>query len=183
MPFRIRPVRQSRSSTVVFTARDDEVSAIDVAIGPCLERVGPRGGLVRPIVSPLDQHPDRIDHLERLFEILVPMERGDLIVERVEVKPGTLVTLSPGFANALREVNVLADEVQRAWLDAIDWPTGQQIGGLTMRLLDYSSKAVTAFHRGQPLYCWSGPELPFLAIASGQTPRDYEEYRRSKSRA
>ena len=155
---------------------------MNVAIGPCVERVGPRGGRVRPLVSPWDQRPGRLDHLERLFELLAGRERGGLVINRVHVEPGTLLTLSPAFAAALRDVDIGADRVQRLWLDAIDWPKGMQIGGLTMRLLDYSSKAIAARHRGQELYCWSGPELPFLGIASGRTKDDYEEYRRATAR-
>ncbi len=182
MPFRIRTVREPAACTVVFTARDDEVAAMDVAVGPCVERVGPRGGRVRPIVSPWEQHRDRMDHLESLFEILVPRKRGDLVVDRILVERGTLSTLNRDFASALREVDIGSERAQRAWLDAIDWPNGMQIGGLTMRLLDYTAKAAAAHHRGQALYCWSGPELPFLAIASGRTHSDYEEYRRVSGR-
>jgi hypothetical protein len=50
---------------------------------------------------------------------------------------------------------------------------------MTMRLLGYVAKAQTADQRGQALYCWAGPELPFLAIASGRTQGEYEEYRRA----
>jgi len=182
MPFRFRLTRSSRTCTVVFTATAQEVAAIDVTIGPCVERVGPRGGRVRPIVSPWDQHPDRIDHLERLFEILVPGDRGDLSVGRIQDGRGMLDTLSPEFANAIREFESGSEQIQRAWLHAIDWPKGMQIGGLTMRLLDYAVRATTAHQRGQALYCWSGPELPFLGIASGRTQADYEEYRRATGR-
>jgi hypothetical protein len=182
MSFRIRLIRRPRTCTVVFTATPEGIAAMDVGIGPCIERVGPRGGRIRPLVSPWDQHPDRIDHLVRLFAILVAGDRGDLCVERIQVGRGTLDTLSPNFVAALREVETGSERVQHAWLDAIDWPKGQQIGGLTMRLLDYAAKAEIAHQRGQALYCWSGPELPFLAIASGRTQRDYDEYRRAMGR-
>jgi hypothetical protein len=185
MPFRIRGIRNPRTATVVFTARDDEVASMNVRIGPCVERVGPRGGRVRPIVSPWDQYSDRVDHLETLFEILVPGDRVDLVAGRVEQPPGALLTLSPDFAAALRDMDPSDaghERIQRAWLAAVDWPKGMQLGGLTMRLMEYNAKARTALHFGHGLYCWSGPELPFLGIASGHTQQDYEEYRRATSR-
>jgi hypothetical protein len=166
----------------VFTASAAEIAAMDVAVGPCVDRVGPRGGRVRPIASRWDQNPDRVDHLQALFEILVPGDRGELVTRVVESPPGTLLTLSPAFAAALRPFGTNVEPILGEWLARIDGPKGQQIGGLLVRLQQYEIAARLADVRQQELYCWSGPEVPIFAIASGRTAKDYEEYRRATGR-
>ena len=194
MPFRIRPVPGRRACTVVFTAPADVVAGLEVAVGPCVHRRGPRGGHLQPIASPLDQRPDRVDHLQALFGVLSPGETGEVWNERIDEPPGTLLTLRRVFAAALRAYSAdwpayggtggptHSDAIERAWLAAVDWPPGQATGGLTMRLLGYAIEAQTAGERGQELYCWTGPEVPMASIASGRTVRDFDDYRRGTRR-
>ena len=80
---------------VIFTAPDKDIERIDIAVGPCVGRVGPRGGHLRPLVSPLDQRRDRVGHLEALFGIIEPEPRGDLWTRCQSDPPGRLCRFSP----------------------------------------------------------------------------------------
>ena len=59
------------TSAVIFHCSEKDADGIDVAIGPCVPRVGPRGGRLRPLVSPHLQHRvTSLDQVAGLFTVL-----------------------------------------------------------------------------------------------------------------
>jgi hypothetical protein len=189
-------VRHPGEGHVIFTASDKDIERLDIAVGPCVDRVGPRGGHLRPLASPLDQLQDPPGHLEALGAIVVPGPPGDLWTECHADRPGRLCLFSPWIATALAQIWMSSndpdevdghrlpslDEVAQAWFSAVPWPERQQVNGLTSRLLNVVWKARRARDHDQGLYSWFGPMRPWFALASGTTEQEYEAYKATKRR-
>jgi hypothetical protein len=183
-----------RTGRVTFRARDEEIALLDVARGPCVDRVGPRGGRRRPLASPFDQWPDGIEQMEALFRLIARDPSAEPWAGRQTKGPGTLCRYNGEFTEGLleiwraREATEAEDdddlrpyrEVAGAWLSPVSWPHGQQVGGLLSRLVVDVGNARLTQEQGQGLYCWFGPLVPEYVLVSGVGEKSYEEYRRAK---
>jgi hypothetical protein len=180
------------TSLVVFHCTQEQAASINVAVGPCVPRVGPRGGRLRPLASPFAQmHSDTFTHLGALYTVLTSRP-GEEAVEDVERQgPGTLARLAKRFATGLTELGTIHTDVESAlaaqrgiaarWFATVHWssPT-MKVGGVEMRVLSFAATARLAQQKGHPVYCWHGPAVPTYVIAQGVGQDSYEAYRRAK---
>lgn len=166
-----------RVAAVMFTAPEKDLSAMDVAKGPCV----PVGGNKRPLVSPFVQDLGVTPrHTEALLTVLTgePAARALKVVDRR--RSGVLHVCTDRFVDALVEADAeltglvaqdeaagqrkalprfgaRSEEYASAWQAITDWPAKAR--PMTNELL-WTAKARQARERGQKLYCWHGPSVP-----------------------
>jgi len=176
----------SPDALVVFDAAEQDVLKLDISIGPCVARVGPRGGRLRPLVSPFSQHiPDDLEDLRSLYEILVQGPAVEALRDLRSDGWGTLARLTESFVAALAATSTYEQAAATAerWLATGRWPTEIHTGGLTSRIVVWSALARRAIKQGLGFYCWYGPGIPTYAIAHGSGKDSYEAYLRTKRSA
>ena len=180
-----------RKALVVFHCSEKDADAVDVAVGPCVRRTGPRGGRLRPLVSPLDQKPgDDLELLASLYTVLTGGQSTEALMALRSEGPGTMARLSPAFAGGLADLGTVSTDVDATlaaqtavaerWLGAATWPPAMQLGGVRMRVLSFALTCRQAREKGHAAYCWHGPEVPAYGIAHGAGPASYAAYRRSR---
>lgn len=184
------PDLKGRKALVVFQCAEKDAAAVDVARGPCVRRTGPRGGKLRPLVSPLDQKPDDLARFLSLYTLLTGGDAAGALADVQKVAPGTMARLSPAFAEALANLGTIWTDVdftlaaQKAvaerWLSEVPWPSSMQLGGVLMRVLSFSLVCRQAREKGHEAYCWYGPEVPTYGIAHGVGPASYDAYKKAK---
>ena len=193
-PFRSKAQKPDRSrSLVVFRCTEQQAAELDDAAGPYAPRVGPRGGHLRPLASPLAQwSPDSLDHLSALYTVVSGKPRTEALRDRRAVGPGTIAALSDDFVTSLAALSGTGgdadaivgryEEVADRWFVAVPWPDGMRVRGLTSRLLDWAGKCQLARKEGMGVYCWHGPRVPAYVIAHGVEPESYAAFKRNKRR-
>ena len=187
--FRVRRVGARTTTLVVFHCSPEDVAKVNVAVGPCVPRLGVRGGRVRPLASPLDQWPDRLGRLESLYALLTGNRGGYALTHRQTVGRGTIAQLSDDLTSRLAELSTVntaidstvADQlaVAQRWFDEDTWPPAMQLGGVRARLLSWALDCRAARELGHLTYCWEGPKVPAYGIARGVGPESYDAYRKS----
>lgn len=161
--------------------------------GPFVDRVGPRGGRVRPLASVLDQqYWDTFDHLAALYHVATGRPAGEALLDHRRGQSAELARLSDSFVDALgpigppqREGQDLDAEYRRLaelWFAAVIWTPDMQLGGLWNRVFHVAWVCRKARDRGIQAWAWEGKLLPMYAIASGSDEASYREYRRQKRR-
>jgi hypothetical protein len=173
----------SPNALVVFVAAEQEVLKLDISTGPCVARVGPRGGRLRPLASPFSQQiPDDLEDLRSLYDILVQRPTVEALRDLRSDGGGTVARVSEPFVAALAATSTYehATATAERWLATGRWPTEMQTGGLTGRIVVWSALARHAIKQGLGLYCWYGPGIATYAIAHGVGEDSYQAYRRTK---
>jgi hypothetical protein len=161
----------------MFTVPEKDLSAMDVAKGPCV----PVGGRKKPLVSPFEQD---LGVTPRHTAVLLTVLAGEPAAGALEVvhrrRSGVLHVCTERFVGALLEADAeltrLVDEdeaagqrkalprfgarreeLASAWQAIADWPPKAR--PMTNELL-WAAKAREARERGQALYCWHGSSVP-----------------------
>ena len=190
---RTTPAPNRPDALVVFRCSEQQAAEIDVAVGPCVPRIGPRGGRLRPIASPFSQWgPESFDHLRALYAMATGKPETEAIANQRVAGAGTIASLTEQFVTALAGlVETTADpdtaidacrRIAERWLVAVPWPAPMQVGGLTSRIVAWAGECRLAREKGLGVYCWRGPEVPTFAIAHGVGPESYEAYRQARKR-
>jgi hypothetical protein len=173
-------------TAVIFSVPEKRLSAMDVATGPCV----PAGGRKHALVSVHQQEgPERPDQMAALYSVLTG-QSGSEALRLVDEKNGsTLYLCSDAFVDVMADTNQLlvrlgdADkergdrslssfaakmaELDAAWMSAGSWHSAM-VSART-RLLRMG-KARIAREKGQPLYCWYGPQLREYIVIRGRGP-------------
>ncbi len=179
------------TALVVFHCTEEQASGIDVAVGPCVPRVGPRGGRMRPLASHFDQRPsETLDQLASLYAVITKRPALEAFEDRVKRGPGTLAKLSTAFTADLANIGYPPLErdhdplqaVAESWFTAIKWPRRMQIGGVRTAVLQFAIAARLGREKGHPVYCWHGPAVPIYGLAMGVGQESYAAYRKAKRR-
>lgn len=184
------PDSKGRKALVVFQCTEQDAAAVDVAVGLCVRRTGPRGGKLRPLVSPLDQKPDDLPRLVSLYTLLTGGDAAGALADIQTVASGTMARLSPSFAKALADLGTIWTDaestlaaqktVAERWLIEASWPVPMQLGGVLMRVLSFSLVCRQAREKKHAAYCWYGPGVPTYGIAHGVGPASYDAYKKAK---
>ena len=187
-----RRVREFLSTAVVvFHCTEEQAAAIDVSVGPCVLRVGPRGGRFRPLASPHSQYYSQtLTQLAALYTLLTDLPESEALEDLRQQGPGTLARLANRFVVELVELGTVHADVESVlaaqaviaarWLAAVEWhPT---MRGLEHRVLAITGTARLAQEKGHPVYCWHGPAVAEYVLARGVGTESYEAYRRAKHR-
>jgi hypothetical protein len=194
-------VRQARRylshALVVFACSPADAKAIDITLGPCQPRFGPKGGRLRPYALPSSQsYSTTFEHLTRLFSILTDHPPPDAVTDIRKADPGTIGRLTDDFIEVLATVRVtslaalhvggkpfqLENDISQHWIHASRWPSSMQVGGLAMRIFMWSVECEKAIEKDLNVFCWEGPAVPEYVIAHGVGPESYEAYRKARGR-
>lgn len=156
---------------------------MDVATGPCV----PAHGRTKALRSPLVQNGSELPHhTAALFTVLTGRDAQEAL-ELVEAKDsGRRFACSEAFVAAMAAANdeLLAlgaaddaagdkdlprfaarhGELDRAWLQAIDWPEHFDGTGNRLTRLGLASEAL---RNGQPMWAWYGAAVPQYVVAVG----------------
>jgi hypothetical protein len=192
-------VRQTRRylsrALVVFACSPADAKAIDIALGPCQPRFGPKGGRLRPYALPSSQsYSTTFEHLARLFSILTDHPPPDAVTDIRKAGPGTMGRLTYDFIEVLATVRVtslaalhdggkpfqLENDISQHWIHESRWPSSMQVGGLAMRIFMWSVECEKAIEKDLNVFCWEGPAVPEYVIAHGVGPESYEAYRKAR---
>jgi len=173
-------------TAVIFSVPEKRLSAMDVATGRCV----PVGGRKHALVSVHNQEgPERPDQMAALYSVLTGGS-SDEALHLVGEKDGSRLYLcSDAFVNAMADTNQLlvrlgdADkargdrllssfvakmaELDAAWMTAGSWHSAMVS---TRNRLMRMGKARIAREKGQPLYCWYGPQLREYIVVHGRGP-------------
>jgi hypothetical protein len=174
---------------VVFACSPEEAESVDVAVGPCVPRIGPRGGRRRPLASPKSQtYSDTFDHLTALHTLLTGRPATEALEGRRSAGSGTMARLSNSFVDSLAPIGQPSGDpeqmlarhraIAESWLTATTWPSPMQTGGLETRLLKLTNICRQASENGLSVYAWQGDSVPEYAIAHGVGAESFQEYRR-----
>jgi hypothetical protein len=180
------PDDMPRQTAVIFSVPENRLSAMDVATGPCV----PVGGRKHAVVSVHQQQgPERPEQMAALYSVLTGRS-PDEALHLIDEKDGSRLYLcSDGFVDAMADTNQLlvrlgdADkergdrsfssftakmaELDAAWMEAGNWHSAMVS---TSNRLMRMGKARLAREKGQPLYCWYGPQLREYVVVSGRGP-------------
>lgn len=175
-----------RQTAVVFSVPEKRLSAMDVATGPCV----PVGGRKHALVSVHQQEgPEQPDQMAALYSVLTGRSPSEAL-RLVDEKDGSRLYLcSDGFVDAMADTNQplvrLGDadkergdrsfssfaakmaELDAAWMGTGNWHSAMVS---TRNRLTRMGKARIAREKGQPLYCWYGPQLQEYIVISGRGP-------------
>jgi hypothetical protein len=175
-----------RQTAIIFSVPEKRLSAMDVATGPCV----PTGGRKHALVSVHQQEgPERPEQMAALYSVLSGRS-GSEALRLVDEKDGSrLYQCSDAFVDAMADTNHLlvrlgdADkergdgllssfaakmaELDAAWMSAGSWHSAMV--STRSRLLRMG-KARIAREKGQPLYCWYGPQLREYIVIQGRGP-------------
>jgi hypothetical protein len=176
---------RSGTAVVVFATTPEDAAGLDTSVGPCAPRRGPRGGVRRPIASPLLQdQPDTLEDVCALYRVLTSMPSQGAFVEVSRAGQARLVRLTDEFCDALRTVveQRAWRSVGERWLQTGSWPEVMQVGGLSGRVVSWGSKARDAARKGLAVYAWEGPALPVYTLAHGVGRDSYAAYRNGQGK-
>ena len=180
-------------SLVVFVCSEADIDSMDIATGPFKERVGPRGGRVKPLASVLSQqYGDTLDHLGALFSLITGRSADEAWAEIRRRDAASLARFSDAFVEALapigpprregQDLGAIYHRIAEKWITAVRWSPRMQVGGLTMRIFDYSHRCRIGMEKGLPVWAWYGPRVPAYGIAHGVGQASYEEYRTRRAK-
>ena len=194
--FQARQTRRFLSrALVVFACGPADAANIDVALGPCQPRFGPRGGRLRPYALPSSQsYSTTFEQLTRLYSILTERSPTEAVVEIRKAGPGTIGTLTHDFVTVLTDIRKrslaafndggepfqLENEIGQRWMSSIRWPSTMRVGGLGMKIFSWSVECEKATEKHLNVLCWEGPAVPEYVIAYGTGPESYDAYRKAK---
>jgi hypothetical protein len=182
-----------KTSLVVFVCSAADADAIDVTSGPFSHRVGPRGGRVKPLASVHSQHyGDTLEHLSVVYTVMTGRPASEALSEIRGDPPGVLARLSERFVETLAAIGppqrdgqdlwATYEEIATTWHKAVRWSPKMQLGGLTMRIFDYSYACRRGLEKGLPVWAWHGKAVPEYVIAHGMGQESFEAYRRQKGK-
>src|ERR1700680_4032419 len=93
---------------VVFRCSEQQAAVIDVAVGPCVPRVGPRGGRIAPLASPLYQmHSNTLAQAAALYTVLTGRPSAEAWENHRTQRQATLARFSERFAAGLAELGTI----------------------------------------------------------------------------
>jgi hypothetical protein len=187
-----RNADELRLASVVFAASDAEVARIDISVGPCIDRIGPRGGRRKPLVSRWEQSNDPPARMEILLQLVSGDAEAEPWADRQSVGEGSLFRFSELYAARLAALgsrhppDASRDGVFRdlatAWLHATPWPKEQAATSVEQRLEEYSHKALVSEIDRVGLHYWFGPELPIYRLVAGVGDESWQAWRKEKRR-
>jgi hypothetical protein len=184
-------------AVVVFACTPADAATIDVAVGPCQPRWGPRGGRLRPLALPSSQsYSTTFEHLASLYSTLTNRPTKDAVSDVRRVGPGTVGRLTEHFVEALTAVRLrsmaefengaepfqVEHEIGQRWISGSRWPQSMRVGGLAMRIFDWSVECEKATEKHLQVFCWEGPAVAEYVIAHGTSRESYEAYRKANGR-
>jgi hypothetical protein len=194
-------VRRARGylsrALVVFACSQADAKDIDIALGPCQPRFGPKGGRLRPYALPSSQsYSTTFEHITRLYSILTDRPPHEAVTHVRKADPGTIGRLTDDFIQVLATVRItslaalddggkpfqLENDIGQHWKHASRWPSSMQVGGLAMRIFMWSVECEKAIEKDLNVFCWEGPAVPEYVIAHGVGPESYEAYRKARGR-
>jgi hypothetical protein len=173
-------------TAVVFTVPEKRLSAMDVATGPCV----PVGGRKHALVSVHQQEgPERPGQMAALYSALTGGSPDTALLLMEENSGSRLYRCSDAFVDAMAETNELLvrlgdsdkaqgdpsfssfeakmAELDAAWISTAKWHSSMVS---TRNRLMRMGKARIAREKGQPLFCWYGPQLPEYTVVHGRGP-------------
>jgi hypothetical protein len=173
-------------TSVFFAVPERDLREMDVATGPCVPITGRSKSLCSPLLQDGGELPH---HTAALFTVLTGRD-ADGSLELVQQSGlGRLYVCSKQFLTAMAEANaqLLAlghqdddagdkdlprfgarhDELDRAWLNATDWPPHFVGTGNRLTRLGLAAEAV---RKGLPLWAWYGPAVRQFVVATGTGP-------------
>jgi hypothetical protein len=159
---------------------------MDVATGPCV----PVGARKHSLVSVHQQEgPESPEQMAALYTLLTGASGDDALHLVQEENGSRLYRCSDAFVDAMANTNELLvrlgdddkargdrayttfeakmAELDAAWMSAGNWHS-EMVG--TRNRLMRMGKARVAREKGQPLYCWFGPQLREYTFVQGEGP-------------
>ena len=166
-----------RTTLVVFTASDGDLSKMDLALGPCVTVSGQR----RPIVSELAQDTGETPEQAAALLTVLTGEPSDGALRLISASgPAQLFACTDQFLDAMADASeqMLAtktdddfvaeqDRLSDAWMGSADWPS--HYVSLRNRL-HRLGMARAARAKGLTLYFWFGPAVQMREAVAGPGP-------------
>jgi hypothetical protein len=173
----------------MFHCSDKDADGIDIAIGPCVPRIGPRGGRLRALVSPHLQHRvTTLDQVAGLYTVLTGGPAADAFDRVRSAGSGSLARLSVPFASRLADLGAIEVDAESTlaaqkaiadrWYRAVPW--GPEMRAVDHIVLTFAGASFLARAKGHRTYCWVGPSVREYTIVSGVGQASYEAHRRAK---
>lgn len=194
--------RQSRRflsrALVVFACDAVDAAKVDVALGPCQPRFGPRGGRLRPYALPSSQsYSTTFEQLTCLYSILTDRTPSEAVTQVQNAGPGRMGRLTEQFVEVLGAIRArsldsfnaggepfqVENEIGQLWMTSVRWPRSMRVGGLGMKIFTWSVECEGATKKDLSVFVWEGPAVPERVIAHGSSVEEYEAYRLAKRKA
>lgn len=197
--FQARQTRRFLSrALVVFACDPADAAKVDVALGPCQPRFGPRGGRLRPYALRSSQsYSTTFEQLTCLYSILTARPPTEAVTQLLKAGPGTMGRLTDQFVEVLSAIRArslasfngggepfqIENEIGQRWMTSVRWPRAMRVGGLGMKIFQWSVECETATKKNLSVFVWEGPAVPERVIVHGTSFEEYETYRKARRKA